>query len=167
LDLGYLEEGMRQLFGLLLVVVVLAGCGAGEGAVAVTPVVADTRGTYRLVASSVSAAAPGGAVTFSSYSGGTLRLDDPSYTRAVLSHGEQFSKGAYRLGTSVNSILNSRNGTFSLTSTDPPFLFSGSYHVTPDFTLSLEYDPFVLPDAVVVTRSEIWIKQSDSPRFGL
>jgi hypothetical protein len=157
---------MRQLFGLVLVAL-LAGCGAGEGAVAVTPVVADIRGTYRLTASRVSAVAPGGLAAFSSYSGGTLRLDDPSYSRAVLSHGAQSSSGVYRFGTSVNSELNSRNGSFALTSTDQPFQFSGSYHVTPDFTLRLDYDPFVLPDAVVVTRSEIWVKQSDSPRFGL
>jgi hypothetical protein len=125
---------------------------------------ADTMGTYRLVASRTGFAPSGGASTFFSFSSGTLRLDDLSYTRAVAGQGREFSSGAYQLGTSVNTILNFRHGSFSLTSTDPPFQFTGSYDVTPDFTLTLTYDPFLLPDQGLINRSETWFKESDSPR---
>ena len=37
------------------------------------------------------------------------------------------------------------------------------YDVVPDYTLTLTYAPVSLPDATVVTRSNVWIKQSDSP----
>jgi len=150
----------RLLWGALLLAV--AGCGSGTSAVAVTPVMADTKGTYRLVASRTSITSAVGTGAFSSYSSGTLRLDDPSYTLSVSGTGRQFSRGAYRLGTSVNTILNSSRGTFSLTSTVPPFVLTGSYQVTPDFTLILNYDQFVLPKGVA-SRTETWFKESDSP----
>ena len=154
---------MRRLLGTVLLLLA-AGCGSGESAVAVTPVMADTMGTYRLIASRSGVASPGGASTFFSYSSGTLRLDDLSYTRSVTGQGREFSSGAYQLGTSVDTILNFRHGGFSLTSTDPPFQFTGSYDVTPDFTLTLSYDPFLLPDQGLVSRTETWFKESDSPR---
>ena len=151
----------RFLGGVLLLLA--AGCGSGESAVAVTPVMADTMGTYRLIASRTGVTLSGGASTFFSYSSGTLRLDDPSYTRAIAGQGREFSSGAYQLGTSANTILNFRHGRFSLTSTDAPFQFTGSYDVTPDFTLTLNYDPFLIPDQGLITRSETWLKESDSP----
>jgi len=153
---------MHRLFGGVLLLVA-AGCGSGENAVAVTPVIADTKGTYRLVASRTSLTRSGAAGAFSSYSGGILRLDDPSYSRVVSGTGRQSASGAYRLGVSVNSTLNSSHGTFSLTSSLAPFVLTGSYQVTPDFTLTLDYDGFVLPEGVV-TLSETWYKESDSPR---
>jgi hypothetical protein len=155
---------MRRLLGGVLLIV-LAGCGKSESSVAVTPVMADTKGTYRLVTSRTSVTAPGSASTFNSYSSGILRLEDPGYTRSVSDQGQQFSAGAYRLGTSVNSILTSSQGAFTLTSSEAPFAFTGSYQVAPDFILILNYDQFVQPGNLLVTRSETWIKESDSPRF--
>jgi len=154
---------MHLLLGGMLVLL-LAGCGAGGNAVEVTPVIADTNGTYRLVTSRIGVTPPGGVVSISAYSSGTLRLDDPGYTRSVSGGGQQVSIGTYQLGTTVNSILNNRQGSFALTSGDPPFLLTGSYQVTPDFTLTLSYDPFELPDQGLVTLSETWLKESDSPR---
>ena len=154
---------MHRLFGGMFLLL-LAGCGSGESAVAVTPVLADTKGTYRLVASRLSVSTPAGVSSFYSYSGGTLRLDGAGYTRSVSDHGPQLSNGAYQIGTSVSTVLDSRRGPFALTSTDAPFLFTGSYDVTPDFTLTLSYDPFAIPGQGVVSRSETWYKESDSPR---
>ena len=151
---------MHRFFGGWLLLL-LAGCGSGENAVQVTPVMADTKGTYRLIASQTSVVTTGGVTSFSRYSSGTLRLEDPNYIRTVTGPGEQ-SSGAYQLGSSVNTILNTRHGTFSLTSSDPPFLLTGSYDVTPDFTLTLNFDQFTLSDGTV-TRSETWFKESDSP----
>jgi hypothetical protein len=93
-----------------------------------------------------------------------LRLSDSTYTRIVTDHGQKLSGGAYLIGTSVNTILNSRHGSFALTSTDPPFLFTGNYDVASDFTLKLNYDQYLLPDQSRVTHSDTWIKQSDSPQ---
>ena len=155
---------MRRLLGGVLLLL-LAGCGRGESSLAVTPVMADTRGTYRLVASGSSLTTPDGTRFFSSYSSGTLRLDDPGYTRTVSDQGLDFSSGTYQLGTSANTILNTRHGFFSLTSSEPPFNLTGSYDVAPDFTLTLDYDQFVLPGGLLVSRSETWFKESDAPRF--
>ena len=135
---------MQRFFGGLLFLI-LAGCGSGESAVQVTPVMADTKGTYRLIASRTSVTSTGGVTGFSRYSSGTLRLEDPNYTLTVTGPGERQSSGTYQLGTSVNTILDTRHGTFSLTSSDPPFLLTGSYDVMPDFTLTFNFDQFSLP----------------------
>ena len=142
---------------------VLAGCGSGANVVAVTPVTADTRGTYRLAASTLSTVAPDGVLTpFNSYSSGTLRLSDTSYARTTSDGGESISSGSYQLGTSVNTILNSRQGSFALTSTEPPFSFTGKYQVSPQFTLTLNYDVYAVSDLGRISRTETWIKESDS-----
>jgi len=154
---------MHRLLGGVLVLF-LAACGAGENAVATTPVLANTKGTYRLVSSGSSFTAPGGSVSFVSYSSGTLKLDDTGYTLSLTGKGSLLSSGVYRLGTSVNTILNSRKGSFTLTATAPPFNFTGSYLVTRDFTLTLNYDPFNSADGGLVTHSETWFKESDSLR---
>jgi hypothetical protein len=100
-----------------------------------------------------------------SYSSGTLKLDDTGYTLNLTGNGSsQLSSGAYRLGTSVNTILNSRQGAFTLTATDPPFIFTGNYLVTRDFTLTLNYDPFNSANGDLVTHSETWFKESDALR---
>lgn len=140
---------------------ILAGCGAGENAVATTPVSANTKGTYRLVSAGSSVTSPGGISSFTSYSSGTLKLDDTDYTLSLTGNGSQLSSGVYQLGTSVNTILNTGQGAFSLTATDPPFIFTGNYLVTRDFTLTLNYDPFNTPDGRLVTHSETWFKESD------
>lgn len=158
------RRDVRLFLGAMLVLL-LAGCGAGGSAVEVTPVMADTNGTYRLVASQTSVTSPGGANSFSAYSSGTLRLNDPGYTRSVSDGGQQVSSGTYLLGTTVNSILNSQHGSFTLTSGNPPFLLTGSYQVAPDFTLTLSYDPYQLPGQGTVTLSETWLKESDSPSY--
>ena len=152
----------RLLWGVLLFL--LPGCGSGGNAVQVTPVMGGTRGTYRLVASQTSVTPVGGVSSFFAYSSGTLRLDDPGYTLTLTGPGQQNSSGSYQIGTSVNTIPNSRHGVFSLTASDPPFLFTGSYDVTPDFTLVLSFDPVALTDQGIITRSETWLKISDSPR---
>jgi hypothetical protein len=156
---------MERLWGgVLLLLLLLAACGADQSSVAVTPVMADTRGTYRLVASTTSVTSSGSVRTFNSYSAGTLRLADSTYTRNVTGNGEAFSSGAYQIGASVNTILNTRHGSFNLTSTDPPGIFTGSYDLVPDFTLTLNYDPYSLPDQGLITRSDTWVKESDSSR---
>ena len=142
-----------------------AGCGSGGNVAAVTPVMADAKGSYRLAAGSDSISDPSGGSSFVNYSGGTLRLADASYTRTVIARGEQQTAGVYALGSSANTILNTSHGSFTLTSSAPPNVFTGSYGVTPDFTLTLNYDPFQLPGLGTVTRSETWVKVSDSPRF--
>jgi hypothetical protein len=154
----------RLLLGVSLLL--LAGCGSGGNAVAVTPILADTTGSYALQASSVTISAPGGANSFNSYSGGTLRLfPDNSYTRAVTDGGQQTSSGSYQIGNSPGTIPNSRQGSFSLTSSDPPNAFAGNYLITGDFSLALTFDPYRLPaDGSLVARTETWIKLSDSPR---
>ena len=154
---------LRLLGGVL--VVFLAGCGAGENAAATTPVQANTKGTYRLVSSGSSVIAPGGVDSFVSYSSGTLKLDDTDYELSLTGNrSSQQSSGVYRFGASVNTILNTRQGTFTLTATDPPFIFTGSYLVTRDFILTLNYDPFNTPDGDLVTHSETWFKESDALR---
>jgi hypothetical protein len=155
---------MYRLLGGVLVLL-FAGCGAGQNAAATTPVLADTKGTYRLVSSGSSVTAPGGVNSFVSYSSGTLKLDDTDYALSLSGNrSSQQSSGVYRLGTSVNTILNARQGAFTLTATDPPFIFTGSYLVTRDFTLTLNYDPFSTPDGELVTHSETWFKESDALR---
>ena len=151
---------MHRLLGGLLALI-LAGCGAGEDAVATTPVLANSKGTYRLVSAGSSVTSPGGVNAFTSYSSGTLKLDDTSYTLSLTGNVSLLSSGAYQLGTSVNTILNTRQGAFSLTATDPPFIFTGNYLVTRDFTLTLNYDQFNTPDGGLVTHSETWFKESD------
>lgn len=141
----------------------LAGCGSGGNQNAVTPVLADNRGTYQLVYSKVYQAAPGGGVTsFQSYSTGTLRLfDNSTYTRTMQQgSGQSITQGFYLLAGSTSSILGSRHGSFTLTPSDSPQL-NGTYDVASDFTLTLTY---ALPDATP-TRSDVWVKESDSPRF--
>jgi hypothetical protein len=155
---------VKQLF-CAIVLITLAGCGSDGNVRAVTPVMADTRGTYRLLASSSTLKAPDGSVTsFVSYSGGTLRLTETNFTRSVGQNGAVVSRGTYALGASVNTILNTRDGSFALVTSNPPFAFTGSYHVIPDFTLTLNYNPFALPDQTVITRSDTWTKESDSPQ---
>jgi hypothetical protein len=153
---------LRLLGGLL--VLFLAGCGAGRNATATTPIQADTKGTYRLIASGASVTFPGGVTTFFSYSSGTLKLDQTGYSLELAGHGFSQSNGVYQLGSSVNTILNGRQGVFSLTATDPPFTFTGSYLVSSDFTLTLDYAPFNTTDGGLVTRSETWFKERDSLR---
>jgi len=156
---------MKQLLATVSLLF-LASCGWGGNVTAVTPVMADTRGTYRLLFLSESVTAAGGASSVVSANGGTLRLFDTSYQRTLADAGTQSSSGTYALGTSVNTILNSRVGSFTLTSSDPPFILTGSYRVAADFTLTLDFNQFALPDQSLVTRSESWQKVSDSPRHG-
>jgi len=140
-----------------------AGCGASGNVAAVTPVMADTKGTYRLASSSGTITAPNGSTrSFLSFSSGTLRLSDSSYNQV---RGGLASQGSYTIGTSVNTILNSREGTFTLTPNGSPQPLSGSYQVTPDFVLTLNYNQSAQADQSLVTRSDTWVKQSDSPRF--
>lgn len=142
----------------------VSACGSDGNVRGVTPVMADTRGTYRLAGSSGTVALPDGSVTtFASYSSGTLRLQDSTFTRSVTRHGEQNTSGSYQIGTSVNTILNRRDGTFLFTSGAPAFHLAGRYQVTPDLTLRLDFDPFRLSDGTVTTHSETWVKESDSP----
>jgi hypothetical protein len=154
---------VRKLsFAILLLIV--AGCGSDGNVSAVTPVMADTRGTYRLAAASTSVTAPDGTVTTTaSPAVGVLRLSDTGYSLTVFAPAAQVSTGSYVLGASVNTILNSRDGAFSLASLTPPGVLTGSYLVTPDFTLTLNYNQSALPDLSLVSRSETWVKQSDSP----
>jgi hypothetical protein len=152
---------MYRLAGGVLALL-LAGCGSGDNVVATTPVLANTKGSYRLVTSASSVSSSGGATSFILYSSGTLKLDNTRYTLSLTGKVSQLSSGVYRIGTSVNTILNSRQGVFSLTETDPPFVFTGSYLVTRDFILTLNYDPYNSPDGGLVTRSEIWFKDRDS-----
>lgn len=156
---------MLRFCGLLLVLVA-AGCGSGESAVAVTSVMADTRGTYRLVASRLVITGADGATRFASFSSGTLRLQETDYNISLAGNGGFAAAGSYHLGASANTVLNSRRGTFSLTSNRIPTLFTGSYFAQPDFYLSLNYDPYPLADTTV-QRTETWLKLSDSPRHGL
>ena len=141
----------------------LAGCGTSESSVSVTPVLADTKGTYQLVTSSSSLTSPSGVSTFTSFSSGILRLDTLDYTRVITDHGPKVTSGAYLLGASVNTILNGRHGAFTLTTSDPPFQLTGNYDVAPDFTLTLNYDPFVIPGQGLISLTETWFKESDSP----
>ena len=141
--------------------ILLAGCGSGGNAAAVTPVMASTIGSYRLIASTVSSTAGN-----QSGSGGTLRLFATDYQRTAGAGGQDDSAGSYQLGNSVNNILNSRHGSFSLTSTEPAVTVTGSYQLTPDFTLTLDYDQYSLPGQGLVTRSETWLKVSDYPQSG-
>jgi hypothetical protein len=155
---------MKFLYAVLLLLM-LAGCGSGGGNfAAVTPVMADTRGTYRLSAATVTTTAPDSTVTATSYNSGTLRLTETNYS-IVVNNGAS-SSGGYALGQSVNTILNTRDGSFTLTpdSGEPPV--SGGYHVAPDVTLTLDYGEVALPDGTRVSRTETWIKESDSPHFG-
>jgi hypothetical protein len=165
--LHHLEEYMKFLYAVALLLI-LAGCGSGGGNfAAVTPVMADTRGTYRLSSATVTTTTPAPASAFStvSYTSGTLRLSETNYSKTG-NGGEADSSGGYRLGQSVNTILNSREGSFTLTPNagQPPL--TGSYHVDPDVTLTLNYSEVALADGTVVSRSETWIKESDSPHFG-
>jgi len=154
---------MQRLLGGVLVLF-LAGCGSGQNTAATTPVQASTKGTYRLVSSGASVTSPGGVNSFISYSSGTLKLDDTGYTLSLEGNrSSQQSSGVYRLGTSVNTILNNKQGAFTLTAADPPFNFTGSYLVTRDFILTLNYDPFSSPDGLV-THTETWYKESDALR---
>ena len=152
----------RLLWGVLLFF--LPGCGSGGNSVQVTPVMANTRGTYRLVASRTSVTPTGGVSSFFAYSSGTLRLDDTGYTLTLTGPGQQESGGNYQIGTSVNTIPNSRHGIFSFTANDTPIPLTGSYDVTPDYTLVFTFDPVTLTDQGLITRSETWLKISDSPR---
>jgi hypothetical protein len=159
---------MKFLYAVPLLLT-LAGCGSGGGNfAAVTPVMADTRGTYRLSSATVTTTAPApvGTVTTVSYNSGTLRLTETNYSKATVNSGEANSSGGYRLGQSVNTILNSRDGSFTLTPNagQPPL--AGSYHVDPDVTLTLNYDQVASADGAVVSRSETWVKQADSPHSG-
>lgn len=152
----------------LLCLLILAGCGSGGNFTAVTPVMANNRGTYRLANTTVTVVAPGGSVaTFSSYSTGTLQLfDDTTYTRTMVgAQTQNVTRGVFLFAGSTSSILASRDGSFSLTpstATDYTQSFFGSYDVTPDYTLKLTYDQYALPDQSLVTRSNVWIKESDS-----
>lgn len=157
---------MLRFSGLLLLVVA-AGCGSGENAVAVTSVMADTRGTYRLVASRLVITGASGATRFASFSSGTLRLQETDYNMSLAGNGGFAAAGTYHLGASANTVLNSRRGTFSLSSNRTPSFFSGSYFAQPDFYLSLNYEPYPLADNSTVQRTETWLKLSDSPRHGL
>lgn len=141
----------------------LSGCGSGQGSVAVTPVMVDARGSYRLVESQTGLTPPGGTTAFSSYSSGTLRLSATTYLRLVEQHGTQSSRGYYALGSSVNTVLTSRNGRFTLTMTDSPVNITGNYLVAPDYLLTLIYDPVTLFDGTLLSRSETWYKESDNP----
>lgn len=153
-----------KLISCAIALILLAGCGSGGNYRGVTPVMGDTRGTYRLSASSGTVTAPDGSASpFNSYSAGTLRLKETTYTRTVNDNGEERTGGTYVFGPSVNTILNNTEGKFTLTSDTPPHTLYGTYHVTPDFTLRLNYNRVALPDGNLVTRSETWIKESDSP----
>lgn len=159
---------MKTFFPFLCLL--LAGCGSGGNLDAVTPVLADVPGTYRLAYTEVTVAAPapGGAVTsFLSYSTGTLRLyDNSTYTR-VTQGGQQQSvtQGGYLFADSTSSILGSSHGSFTFTPIGTAIPIAGLYKVTPDFTLTLTYPPVSLPDSSLMTRSNVWVKQSDSPNF--
>ena len=153
--------------GLLLIcALLLTGCGSDGNVAAVTPVLASTRGTYLLSIATADIAAADGSHEKVVDSGGTLRLFDTTYQLSVTDGAQYSSDGTYTLGSSVNTILNSRHGSFSLTSSDSPFLFTGQYQADSDFSLTLNYDRFALPDQSLVTRSETWLKISDSPQHG-
>ena len=155
----------------LLCLLMLAGCGSGGNLDANTPVLADNRGTYRLAFTTVQVTAPGGQVSsFVSYSTGTLRLfENSTYARTIESpQGASISQGYYLLARSTSSILGSWQGSFSLNPNGidtSSAAITGSYDVTPDFTLTLTYNQYALPDTSLVTRSNVWVKESDSPRF--
>jgi hypothetical protein len=159
---------MKFLCGGILLLI-LAGCGSGGGNfAAVTPVMADTRGTYRLSVATVTTTSPAPAsiLTTNAYNSGILRLNETNYSKAVDNSGEQASGGGYALGGSVNTILNSRDGNFTLTPNSGAPPMTGSYHVDPDVTLTLNYNAVQLADGTLVSRTETWVKQSDSPHFG-
>jgi hypothetical protein len=155
------EDDMKLILAVILLLAI-AGCGSGGNSAALTPVVASTRGTYRLSAATVTTTPAGGVSSFVSYSGGTLRLDDTTYQRSIT--GEASSSGSYAIGTSVNTILNSRQGAFALTQSAPSVVFTGSYDAIADFTLTLNYNQFSENGASVI-RSETWVKENDSPFF--
>jgi hypothetical protein len=149
---------------------IAGGCGSGGNANAVTPVMADAKGTYRLASSAVTLTAADGAVsTFGSYSTGTLRLfDDGTYQRTMALHEQHNSSGFFFFGPSATNvtattILNNRQGAFVLSSPDPVQPFKGAYDVKGDVILTLNYQ-LPQPDHSLVTRSNTWIKESDSPR---
>ncbi|GFO69922.1 hypothetical protein GMLC_35010 [Geomonas limicola] len=154
-------------FWALLFLLVTAGCGEGENAVAVTSVMADTRGTYRLVTSQVEITSASGTTRFASFSSGTLRLKETDYTMSLAGNGGFTASGSYHLGASANTVLNSRQGAFSLSSNLAPSTLAGSYFAQPDFYLTLNYVPYALVDSSTVVRTETWRKLSDSPRYGL
>lgn len=162
-----------KYFFLLTSLLLLAACGSGGNLDAVTPVQANIRGTYQLAYTNVDVTAPGtnGQVShFVSYSTGILRLfDNSTYTRTTQAGPTQSTTlGYYLFADSTSSILGSRNGTFLFTPSSltvvPGTAPTGVYGVTPDFTLTLYYQ-YSLPDNSTVTRSNVWVKESDSPRF--
>jgi hypothetical protein len=171
--LFHVEENVRKLL-YATCLLILSGCGSDGNVRAVTPVMADTRGTYRLAAMSFTFTAPDGTVRTSPMTGatGTLRLTDTGYSKILLVPSAELpsgsltvgaANGSYLLGASVNTILNSRAGTFALASVAPPSTATGVYQVIPDFTLTLNYDTETLPDQSRVASSETWVKESDSP----
>jgi hypothetical protein len=170
----HVEESVRKLL-YCTCLLMLSGCGSDGNVRAITPVMADTRGTYRLAALSYTYTAPDGTVTTKPMTGatGTLRLSDTGYSMTLLvpsadvssaSPSVATSNGSYAIGASVNTILNTREGTFALSSVAPPAIVTGNYHVVPDYTLTLNYNSTTLPDQSRVASSETWVKESDSPR---
>jgi hypothetical protein len=158
--------GNRRLFfvgALLFQLAALAGCGSEGHAEAVTPIQFDARGTHRLEYSRISTAAPNGTREFTRYSVGTLRLQAGNYSM-ILGNPPTFTdSGAFRFGSSVNTILNLRQGRFSVSGTEAPFTLTGSYQVHPDYTLVLAYEPYLRTDLNSGSRVETWYKVSDSP----
>jgi hypothetical protein len=148
---------------LLFQLAALGGCGSGEHAVAVTPIQFDARGTYRLVFSRISTAVPNGMRSFTRYSSGTLRLQAGTYSLILGTPATFTDSGTFRFGSSVNTILNLRQGSFSVSSTEAPFALTGSYQVHPDYTLVLAYETYLRADLSSVSRVETWHKMSDAP----
>ncbi len=146
---------------------VVTGCGSGGTVAAVTPVMADTRGTYRLLSATMVVTAADGATSLSSDTTGTLRLFENDYQRSVGDGALQTSSGSYQLGASVNTILNGRRGAFTLSAGEAPTMLTGNYQAVSDLTLTLDYDPYALPDLSLVKRTESWVKVSDSPNHGI